>query len=86
MKLGLDKEQLSVFEIIGIFVVIVAFFILLCIPGCQMSNMKRNQIRNECQHELINDLCNKSNGQYDFCHLDKTTYSYSLKEGYKTND
>lgn len=52
---------------------------LLCIPGMLTYKMFENSHRKN----IINELCNKANGKYDFCKLDNTTYHYieNVEEG-----
>ena len=74
-----EKKSISFFEFIGYFVMVLCFLSLLCIPGCVVSNNKKKAYR----EEVINELCNKNNGKYDFCKLKLTTYYYIEKENNK---
>lgn len=74
-----EKKSISFFEFIGYFVMVLFFLSLLCIPGCVVSNNKKKEYR----AEVINELCNKNQGKYDFCKLKLTTYYYIEKENNK---
>lgn len=69
------KNSMSFFEIVGYTVIIICFLSLLCIPGYVVSNNKKKEYR----AEVINELCNKNQGKYDFCELNLTTYYYIEK-------
>ena len=73
------KKSTSFFEIVGYTIMVIFFLSLLCIPGCVVSNNKKKAYR----EEVINELCNKNNGKYDFCKLKSTTYYYIEKENNK---
>ena len=70
-----EKKSISFFEFIGYFVMVLFFLSLLCIPGCVVSNNKKKEYR----AEVINELCNKNQGKYNFCELNLTTYYYIEK-------
>lgn len=74
-----EKKSISFFEFIGYFVMVIFFLSFLCIPGCVVSNHEKKSYR----EEIINELCNKNNGKYDFCKLKLTTYYYIEKENNK---
>ena len=74
-----EKKSISFFEFIGYFMMVLFFLSLLCIPGCVVSNNKKKEYR----AEVINELCNKNQGKYNFCELNLTTYYYIEKENNK---
>lgn len=67
-----ENEKTSIIEIIGLIVCVIVVLFVLSLPGNYLYSIKKDELR----VEVINDLCNKSKGTYDFCKLDTVTYSY----------
>lgn len=59
-------------EGIGIFVIVLLFIGILCIPGTIVYKMNETSLR----AKIINELCNAGNGKYEFCELKETTFYY----------
>lgn len=66
----------NAFEIIGILAVAGFFTGILCLPGLIVSE----KVKESYKEEVINELCNKASGKYDFCLLSSTSYQYKEKE------
>lgn len=67
-----ETEKSSIIELIGLIVCVIVVLFILSLPGNYLYSIKKDELR----VEVINDLCNKSKGIYDFCKLDTITYFY----------
>lgn len=63
---------------IGIVVIVLFFIFLLCIPGYLVFKLSQDSY----QEELINEICNKYDGKYDFCILNNVEKTYTIKKGF----
>lgn len=75
MKFISSGKDISFLEYIGVIVLFVIFMLLLTMPGCSMSEYRKELHRKE----IINDLCNKNKGKYDFCKLESVRHTYIEK-------
>lgn len=71
-----EKESMNLLEVLGLVVAIICIFAMLCVPGAIIADNKKA----DYMEEAINQLCNKSDGKYDFCQLTKTVKIYKYKD------
>lgn len=76
----MSSESNDWLEGLGIGVLFLFVFGVLCTPGLIIYHHNKKDLR----EEIINELCNSGNGKYDFCELVDTTFYY--KEAKKNSE
>lgn len=63
---------------IGIVVIVIFFITILSLPGYFIFKLSQDSYKKE----LINEICNKYDGKYDFCVLNNIEKTYTIKKGF----